>query len=135
MNAFDPEVILIFSADSAAAAPIAVPLGQAGFVVVESLSTDAIPALLSRWRPRMAIVDWNLPDSAALAVIRAIRTDAQFSRIAVVLTGTEIHCEDKVFLLESMIDYCLDGPVFPHEWIARVRAILRRTPKAITATN
>jgi DNA-binding response OmpR family regulator len=131
MDELEQDVIVIFSADSASVAPIAAPLGQAGYVVVEALSTASILDLLIRWNPRMVIVDWNLPDSGAFRIIQAIRASAIYSKVSVVLAGTEIRGDDKVFMLESMIDYCLDGPIYPLEWIARVRAILRRTPRSV----
>ncbi len=101
-------------------------LRAVGFQVFESNHGSNVAELLVQVQPRLAVLDWDLPDLSALAVIRIIRGQPGFTRLPLILIGTEISCENKILSLEAGVDFCVDGPLFPKELMARVRALMRR---------
>jgi DNA-binding response OmpR family regulator len=120
-------VALIVGADTVRTALIRKALVEARFEVHETERGDTALAMLGSLAPALMLLDWNLPDMSALAITRAIRRKTGFTRLPVVLTGTSISVENKILALEAGADYCYDGTIYPHELVARIRALLRRS--------
>ncbi len=123
-------IILLISENRPKAALIYGCLREAGYQVFEANRGANVPDLLKQVQPQLALLDWDLPDLSALAVIRTIRAQRGFTRMPVILIGSEISCENKVLSLEAGVDFCLDGTVNPKEIVARVRALFRRMDSA-----
>jgi two-component system, OmpR family, phosphate regulon response regulator PhoB len=126
MNDIDQLPILIISGDLSQSRVIHSCLEKAGFRVVDVSRGENILNMLNQVKPQLALLDWNLPDLSALEVARSIRASRRFEQLPIILTGREISSENKIRSLESGIDICIEGAVFPRELIARVRALLRR---------
>ncbi|MGA2081923.1 MAG: response regulator transcription factor [Holophaga sp.] len=74
----------------------------------------------------VALLDLTLPDMDGLDVLRAIRADARYRTLPVVLVTARHEEIDRVLGLELGADDYISKPFSTRELVARVRAILRR---------
>jgi DNA-binding response OmpR family regulator len=73
--------------------------------------------------PALVVLDYMLPGMDGLAVCRAIRAESNTPVIMLTARDSDL---DKVSLLESGADDYVVKPFSPPEFVARVRAVLRR---------
>lgn len=126
MSYVSQPMILIVSGDRAQSKRLHSYLEIAGYRVREAEQGEAVMRILSMVNPNLALLDWNLPDLNALAITRAIRTNQRFAKLPIIMMGREIGSENKILSLEAGVDLCIEGMVSPKEFMARVRALLRR---------
>ncbi len=119
-------IVLLIGQNRSQTALIQHHLQEVGYEVVKAEYGNAVPQMLIQVQPQLILLDWNLLDCSALAVIRAVRSQPGFRRLPIILLGREIGCENRILSLEAGVDFCLDGVVYPKEIVARVRALLRR---------
>lgn len=101
-------------------------LESAGYrVLATDLGRSALEMIRTR-RPDLALVDWKLADLSGLAVTRTIRAEESFSKLPIILRSAEMNELDVEMGLDAGADMCLKEPLHPAEFIARVRAVLRR---------
>jgi DNA-binding response OmpR family regulator len=74
----------------------------------------------------VALLDLSLPDIDGLDVLRAIRGDARYRALPVVLVTARNEEIDRVLGLELGADDYISKPFSSRELVARIRAILRR---------
>jgi two-component system OmpR family response regulator/two-component system alkaline phosphatase synthesis response regulator PhoP len=77
-------------------------------------------------RPDLAILDIMLPGLDGVTVLRAIRRDTEIGDLPVLMLTARRDEADKVLGLESGADDYLTKPFGVREFVARVRALLRR---------
>jgi len=77
-------------------------------------------------RVDVALLDLTLPDVDGLDVLRAIRADAHYRSLPVVLVTARNEEIDRVLGLELGADDYISKPYSSRELVARIRAILRR---------
>ncbi len=123
-------IVLLISGNRSQTTLLHDHLKAVGYQVFESNRGSNVAELLVQVQPRLAVLDWDLPDLSALAVIRVIRGQPGFTRLPIILIGREISCENRILSLEAGVDFCVDGPIFPKELVARMRALLRRIDPA-----
>jgi two-component system, OmpR family, response regulator MprA len=78
-------------------------------------------------RPDLIVLDWLMPRRSGIDVARELRDDG--GPPILMLTARDA-LEDRVVGLDSGADDYLVKPFAPPELLARVRALLRRTPPA-----
>lgn len=102
---------------------VALYLTSAGFEV--SGAEDGAQGLNSfrASTPDLVVLDYMLPGMDGLAVCKAIRAEADTPIIMLTARDGDL---DKVALLESGADDYVVKPFSPPEFVARVRAVLRR---------
>jgi len=84
---------------------------------------DAL-ALSSSFKPDLIILDIMLPDRDGLEVCKQIRTN---NNVPILMLSARREDVDRIVGLELGADDYLTKPFNPHELIARVKAILRRS--------
>ena len=95
-----------------------------GISMLEALKTE-IPGLI--------ILDIMMPDMDGLEVLNKLRSEAEYRNIPVIMAtakGTEM---DKISGLNSGADDYLVKPFGVMEMVARVKAVLRRAVKEVSA--
>jgi DNA-binding response OmpR family regulator len=122
--------ILVISADQYHTRLIRGHLDEAGFDVQVLESGEKAIKAVRVAKPSLILLDWKLPDLSSLAIIRMIRADEQISRLPLILMGREMRADERLIGFESGADLCLDEPFHPREFVARVRALLRRVSPA-----
>ncbi len=119
-------IILAISPDPTQGARIRQCLESAGYEVLELRRGESVLKALRQVNPQLALLDWDNPGRSALDVTRMIRSSQSFARLPIIMTGMEISGDEKVLALEAGVDLCLDGVLYPREFVARVRSLLRR---------
>ncbi|MDP9321505.1 MAG: response regulator transcription factor [Chloroflexota bacterium] len=107
-------------------------LEHAGFAVV---SASDGPEALARARadhPDLIVLDLGLPRVDGLDVTRALRRD---SNVPIVILSGRSDESDKLVGLELGADDYVTKPFSPKELVARVRAVLRRVERPVTAPD
>lgn len=120
--------VLIVEDDKTLASNLGDNLRAEGFSVV--LAADGEEGLdkLRTEHPDFIILDIMLPKLDGLSLCRIIRRDAATAHIPIIMLtarGTEV---DKIVGLESGADDYVEKPFGLGEFLARVRAVMRRAP-------
>jgi signal transduction histidine kinase len=101
-------------------------LRQAGFDVVEAASGSETLRAVETTKPRLVLLDVNLPDINGWEVCRRIKADPATASVLVLqISATYVQQSDTVRALEGGADACLTEPVEPGVLLATVRALLR----------
>lgn len=117
--------IAILDDDVTQIALIAGALEQAGYRTAAFERTAALRAALVRETYDLLIVDWYLPDSPGIDLIRWVRATIDPPPPILLVTSRTDDC-DIVEGLEAGADDYLSKPISPMVMIARVVALLRR---------
>ena len=104
-----------------------VTLESGGYVVREASTGTLGLQEIAHQAPDGVIVDLCLPDLDGTEVIRRLR---EWSKVPVLVLSVRESEDDKIGALDAGADDYLTKPFGGRELLARVRAILRRTPGA-----
>ncbi len=86
-------------------------------------------AFLGRQIPDLVLLDVMLPDADGFDICRKLRSDRKFASLAVIMLTARTEEIDRVLGLEMGADDYVSKPFSPKELAARVKAVLRRSPK------
>jgi len=101
-------------------------LQRAGFDVIEADSGARTQEQLLAQRPRLVVLDVNLPDADGFALCRQIKENPQTSSTIVLqVSATYVQHTDTVRALEHGADASLVEPIDATVLVATVRALLR----------
>ena len=117
--------LLIVDDDQALCAMLAEYLTLEGFRAVTAATGPEGLEQLARSPVDLVILDVMLPELSGFEVLRRIRTLSRVPVIMLTARGEEV---DRVVGLEMGADDYLAKPFSPRELVARIRAVLRRTP-------
>ncbi|MCX5494693.1 response regulator [Kaistia dalseonensis] len=121
-------VILIVEDDREIGALLSEFLGREGYEVEVALSGSAMDMALGRTEPDMVILDLMLPGEDGLSICRRLRAR---SRVPILMLTAKDDDIDRIVGLELGADDYLGKPFNPRELLARIRAILRRSGRAV----
>ena len=85
--------------------------------------------------PHLIILDLMLPGMDGLEVCRALRADPATASVPVIMVTARADETDRIVGLELGADDYIAKPFSPNELVARVRALLRRTRRSVSADN
>jgi two-component system alkaline phosphatase synthesis response regulator PhoP len=102
-------------------------LEQAGYVVLTAYDGEQAQRVIRRERPDLIVLDVMLPGRDGFELTRWLRADESLASIPVLLLTARLEDSDKMLGFELGADDYLTKPFNPHEVVARVRAILRRS--------
>jgi len=105
---------------------ITVNLKKNGFVPKEFGDARGLFRFLKKEDPALIILDVMLPDVDGFEVCRALKKDANNSRIPVIMLTAKADESDKIVGLELGADDYVTKPFSVKELIARVKVVLRR---------
>jgi len=104
---------------------LVIGLGREGFDVSVARDGPEALALFDSFEPDLVLLDIMLPKMSGVDVCRSIRARSRVPIIMVTAKGTEI---DTVVGLEVGADDYVTKPYRLRELVARMRAVLRRSP-------
>ncbi len=96
------------------------------YQVIEAESAKQAREILMTRRPDLLVVDWMMPSESGVEFIRRLRQDEVWSDMPTMMLTARVEEMDKVKGLESGADDYMTKPVAIKEFIARIRALLRR---------
>jgi DNA-binding response OmpR family regulator len=102
-------------------------LSKAGFDVKACVDGQDGLAALPSFAPDMLLVDWMMPKMDGEAFCRAVRQDARFGALPILMLTVKQASDEELEALHFGVDDFLPKPFKPEELLARVRAALRRT--------
>lgn len=117
------KVLLVEDHDELREATLAV-LHAHGFSAVGVASAEEMDDLLQHSRPRLYVVDLNLPGEDGLSLTRRIR--AAQPAAGIVMTTARTQVSDRVQGYESGADIYLPKPVDPAELVAALKSLAAR---------
>jgi two-component system OmpR family response regulator len=132
MNGLEPldgPRILVVDDEPSILDAVGTALRYEGFDVVTAANGRDALAAVARQDPALCILDWMLPDIAGIDVGRRLRE--QGYETAILFLTAKDAVEDKVEALRAGGDDYVTKPFSLAEIVARVHAILRRTPGAL----
>lgn len=101
-------------------------LEKQGYLVIEAESGQQAREILMTNRPDLLVVDWMMPGESGVEFIRRLRQNEVWSDIPTIMLTARVEERDKVKGLESGADDYMTKPVAIKEFIARIKALLRR---------
>ncbi len=99
-------------------------LSEVGYTTSRFTSSQAAIGAFAQEDPQLVVLDVMLPDVDGFQVLREIRTQ---SKVPVLMLTARTSLEDRVTGLDAGADDYLPKPFMLEEFLARVRALLRRT--------
>lgn len=125
------EKILVIEDDRATRKALKQLFEPEGYAVVDAPDGAAGLAAFRALKPDFVILDLKIPQVGGQDVCREIRKDSPEVPM-IILTGSADEV-DRVLLLELGADDYVTKPFSPKELMARVRAVLRRSKRAMPA--
>jgi two-component system alkaline phosphatase synthesis response regulator PhoP len=107
-------------------------LEQAGFTVLSAGRGDTGLSVFEQKRPDLVILDLNLPGMDGLDVARQIRRK---DNTPIIMLTARVEETDQLIGLELGADDYITKPFSPRVVVARVRALLRRSETAPSASH
>jgi DNA-binding response OmpR family regulator len=105
-------------------------LEREGYAVLVESDGDAGLVRARAARPDLVVLDWMLPRTSGLDVLRRLRADGD---VPVLMLTARTDEADRVLGLELGADDYLTKPFSPRELVARVGAVLRRTTASVAS--
>ncbi|TQV88916.1 phosphate regulon transcriptional regulator PhoB [Aliikangiella coralliicola] len=105
-------------------------LEREDYMVEEADCAEKAREMLARKRPDLIVVDWMMPGESGVEFIRRLRKDEILADLPVIMLTARVEEKDKVKGLDCGADDYLTKPVGIKEFIARIKALLRRTSQA-----
>jgi two-component system phosphate regulon response regulator PhoB len=102
-------------------------LGNAGYETAEAINAGQARDAAERNPPDLVLLDWRLPDTDGIAVLRRWREEPATAELPVIMMSGESSEGDRVTGLRAGADDYLVKPFGKDELLARVEAVLRRT--------
>jgi DNA-binding response OmpR family regulator len=117
-------VLLVADDDEDILTLVQLRLSRSGFEVIVARDGEEALRLVKERHPDLAVLDWMMPKSSGLEVLRAIRADSATADIPVVLlTARASEADVQEGLDAGAVDY-IAKPFSPQELAARVQRIL-----------
>lgn len=102
-------------------------LSRDGIDMVEAEDAEAARRVLSSCLPDLILLDWMLPETSGIKLLREFKKRPELAKIPVIMLTAKADEEDKIMGLEAGADDYVTKPFSPKELIARIRAVNRRT--------
>ncbi len=126
-----PPTILLAEDEESFVDALVVGLGHEGFRVVVARDGKEAIRLFEEVGPDLLLLDIMLPKLSGIDVCRSVRAHSSVPIIMVTAKGTEI---DTVVALEVGADDYVTKPYRLRELVARIRAVMRRSPVPVVRT-
>ncbi|MBW2618985.1 MAG: response regulator, partial [Deltaproteobacteria bacterium] len=119
------ETVLLVDDDAKLKELLGEYIGSYGLRVVALLDGSTVLEAIRHKSPQIVIIDIMLPKQHGLEVLKVIRAEYAVPVVRLTAKGEET---DRIVGLELGADDYLPKPFNPRELLARIRAVLRRTP-------
>lgn len=127
--------ILVIEDDQAIRDMICQSLSQANYQTYGCIDVKSAKKSINEIKPDCLVVDWMLPDSSGVELIRWLRRQNALKDIPALMLTARAEENDKITGLESGADDYMTKPLSLRELHARIKALLRRPANFDEASN
>lgn len=125
--------ILVVDDDKEIVRIIRAYLQQAGYTVLIAYDGETARTHIIRSdRPDLVVLDLMMPGRDGWSITRVVRADEALATTPIIMLTARVESADRVQGLNLGADDYIPKPFDPHEVVARVRAVLRRTQNGLT---
>ncbi len=117
-------VLLVADDDEDILTLVRLRLTRSGFDVVVARDGEEALRLTRERQPDLAVLDWMMPKTSGIEVLRAIRAGSDTAEIPVVLLTARVSDSDVAEGLAAGADDYIKKPFSPQDLAARVTTIL-----------
>jgi len=118
--------ILVIEDDTPIREMICLSLAQANYHTSGCPDVKSAKKAISELKPDCLVVDWMLPDSSGIELIRWLRRQPGFQHIPALMLTARAEEADKITGLDSGADDYMTKPLSLRELQSRIKALLRR---------
>ncbi|MDY0006474.1 MAG: phosphate regulon transcriptional regulator PhoB [Spongiibacteraceae bacterium] len=122
----DTRTILIVDDEAPIREMLRVALEAADYRCVEAGDAREAHASIVDQRPDLVLLDWMLPGTSGVELLRRLRREALTSELPVIMLTARGEEGSKIQGLDSGADDYVTKPFAPRELLARIKALLRR---------
>lgn len=120
--------ILIVDDELAIRDMLSLALEMAGYSVLEAENIRDAHCLVVDERPDLVLLDWMLPGGSGIELLRRLKRDDTTRDIPVIMLTARTTEDNIVQGLDVGADDYITKPFAPRELLARLKALLRRSP-------
>jgi two-component system phosphate regulon response regulator PhoB len=124
--------ILIVEDEPAIAELIELTLTRSGHQTLHAESVGEAIQLIDQVIPDLALIDWMLPESSGIELIKRVRSNKRTSTMPIIMLTAKADEDDKLIGLDKGADDYITKPFSPKELVARIKAVLRRRAPQLT---
>ena len=124
-NPSDP-LVLIVEDEGAQLEILAYNLGSEGFRLASAGDGEEALLMSDEMQPDLIILDWMLPNISGVEVCRRLKANSKTNTIPIIMLTARGEESDRVRGLETGADDYIVKPFSAGEFLARVKALLRR---------
>ncbi|MDO3721132.1 phosphate regulon transcriptional regulator PhoB [Marinobacter sp. chi1] len=121
------KTVLIVDDEAPIREMIAVALEMADYDYLEAADAREAHALVIDKHPDLILLDWMLPGTSGVELVRRLKKDETTTDIPIVMLTAKVEEDNKIQGLEVGADDYIIKPFSPRELVARLKAVLRRT--------
>ena len=118
--------VLIVDDESAIRDMVSVALEVAGYRCLQAENARNAHALIIDESPDLVLLDWMMPETSGLELLRRLRRDELTAKLPVIMLTAKAEEDNMIQGLDSGADDYMSKPFSPRELIARIKSILRR---------
>lgn len=104
-------------------------LAKAGFEVIDTGNGEEAMMLIAEQHPDLVLLDWMLPSMSGIEFCRRLRRDPAIRTLPVIMITARGEEADRLRGLDSGADDYIVKPFSLRELMARIEAVLRRSPQ------
>jgi two-component system phosphate regulon response regulator PhoB len=123
-----PFSILIVDDELAIRDMLTLALEMAGYAVLQAENIRDAHCLIVDERPDLILLDWMLPGGSGIELLRRLKRDDTTRDIPVIMLTARTTEDNIVQGLDVGADDYITKPFAPRELLARLKALLRRSP-------
>jgi two-component system, OmpR family, phosphate regulon response regulator PhoB len=123
----DSNTILIVDDEAPIRDMVRMGLEMAGYECLEAADSQQAHAMIIDDRPDLVLLDWMMPGTSGVELLRRLRRDELTASLPVILLTAKTEEDNKIQGLDVGADDYVTKPFAPRELLARIKAVLRRS--------
>ena len=118
--------ILLVDDEAAIRDMLSIALEAADYNVLQAENAQQAHASIIDRRPDLVLLDWMMPGTTGLELLRRLKRDELTEKIPVIMLTAKAEEDSKISGLDAGADDYIPKPFSPRELISRVKAVMRR---------